>query len=410
MRVIVVGAGIGGLALAQALHRGGVDVSVHDRDHDVSATGGYRLHLDHHACAALRRGLPPELYQALLGSSAGSAAFRQFAFLDHRMRVLAVEPRDPGDDALLVGRIPLRRLLAHGLDDVLRFGSEFTHHQTHPDGTVTAHFADGSTDRGDLLVGADGVGSRVTTALTGRPTSLPLGVSGLAGRTPLTDALRARLPEAVRTGPALAIGPGGIGVFLSVHDPAGGTLIDPAACVAVPADVEGADLVWGINATDGHFPDGVRDRADLQRVAVAMLDGWDDDVRALVAADASAVGIFGFHAADPGGDLTPWPSGVVTGIGDAVHAMPPTGGRAAATAVRDADLLAGHLLAVGTSTVPLAVRAYEQRMPSYAADAIRESLAPVTWMRRLSAPRTRLLTRAGLAGVAAARRVSRAGR
>lgn len=160
MRVIVIGAGIGGLALTQSLRRGGIEVSVHDRDADVSATGGYRLHLDHHACAALRRGLPPELFQALPGSSAGSAGFRRFAFVDHRMRVLAVEARDPEDDTLLVGRIPLRRLLAHGLDDALRFGAEFTHHETHADGTVTAHFTDGSTDRGDLLVGADGVGSR----------------------------------------------------------------------------------------------------------------------------------------------------------------------------------------------------------------------------------------------------------
>ncbi|GAA3226022.1 hypothetical protein GCM10017691_15270 [Pseudonocardia petroleophila] len=89
-----------------------------------------------------------------------------------------------------------------------------------------------------------------------------------------------------------------------------------------------------------------------------------------------------------------------------MHAMPPTGGRAAATAVRDADLLATHLLDVraGTSTIPLAVRAYEQRMPSYAVGAIRESLAPLAWIRRLAAPRTRLPARAGLAALAAVRR------
>lgn len=89
-----------------------------------------------------------------------------------------------------------------------------------------------------------------------------------------------------------------------------------------------------------------------------------------------------------------------------MHAMPPTGGRAAATAVRDADLLATHLLDVrtGASTIPLAVRAYEQRMPSYAVGAIRESLAPLAWMRRLAAPRTRLPARAGLAALAAVRR------
>lgn len=407
MHVIVVGAGIGGLALAQALHHAGIDVRVHDRDTDIAATGGYRLHLDQHACAALRRRLPPGLHQALLGSSAGPGT--RFSVVDHRMRTVFAEELDREEDTLLVGRIPLRRLLAHGLDDLLHLGSTFTHHETHADGTVTAHFADGSTDHGDLLVGADGVGSRVAAALAGRPTSRPLGFSGLAGRTHLTDATRALVPRVLDLGPALAVGPGGIGMFLSLHDPAAGTRIDPTTCTAVPADVEQGDLVWGINALDERFPADVRDldAAAQQHAAVQMLDGWDDDVRALVAADAAAVGFFGFHAADPDADLTPWPSGVVTAIGDAVHAMPPTGGRAAATAVRDADLLATHLLDVrkGTATIPLAVYAYEQQMPAYAADAIRESLKPLTWTRRMSGPGVRHLSRAALATVAAARRL-----
>lgn len=65
MRVVIIGAGIGGLTLAQALRRTGVDVAVHDRDPAAEATGGYRLHLDERACAALQRHLAPEHYQVL---------------------------------------------------------------------------------------------------------------------------------------------------------------------------------------------------------------------------------------------------------------------------------------------------------------------------------------------------------
>jgi len=39
MRVMIIGAGIGGLTLAQALHHGGIEVSVHDRDPQVGVTG-----------------------------------------------------------------------------------------------------------------------------------------------------------------------------------------------------------------------------------------------------------------------------------------------------------------------------------------------------------------------------------
>ena len=254
-----------------------------------------------------------------------------------------------------------------------------------------------------------GAGAGGAAARAGGPTSHPTGYSGMAGRTHLTDATRALVPRVVQHGPALAIGPGGVSMFLSMHDPASGTRIDPATCTAVPADVDQCDLVWGVNALDDRFPAGVRDLdgPGLQRAALAMLDGWDDDVRALVAADAAAVGFFGFHAADPASDLTPWPSGAVTAIGDAVHAMPPTGGRAAATAVRDADVLATRLLDVrkGTTTIPLAVYAYEQQMPAYAAVAIRESLAPLTWVRRMSRPGTKRLSRAALAAVATTHRL-----
>jgi salicylate hydroxylase len=222
VRVVVIGAGIGGLALAQGLRRTGVDVVVHDRDRAVSATGGYRLHLDAHAAAALRRLLPPELHLAVLASAAHPRSFRRFTLLDARLRPLLVEPQPDGEDALLIGRIPLRRLLARGLD--VRFGAEFTAFERDGD-AVVARFADGSSDRGDLLVGADGVGSRVAAALAGRPTSHPLGVRGVAGRTPLTPAVRALLPGALLAGPGLALGSGAV-AFLSVHDPAAGAAVE----------------------------------------------------------------------------------------------------------------------------------------------------------------------------------------
>ncbi len=47
MKVAVVGAGIGGLCLAQGLRRNGIEVTVYERDDALSSRGqGYRVHLD----------------------------------------------------------------------------------------------------------------------------------------------------------------------------------------------------------------------------------------------------------------------------------------------------------------------------------------------------------------------------
>lgn len=383
---MVIGAGMGGLVLAQALVRAGEDVTVHDRDASAAATGGYRLHLDARACAALRRHLAPELFGAVRASAADPRMFRQFAFTDHRMRVLAVDERDPGVERLLIGRVPLRTLLCREIEDRVQFGATFTGFDVRPDGRVAVHFADGATTVADLLVGADGVGSRVARALAGRPTSSDLGVSGIAGRTPIDDGNRDLVPALLQRGPALAFGPGGVGLFLTLHDPGrAGTDAGTGAEIETPA------LVWGVLADDRRYPVDPRSAgaADLVATTLALLARWDPAVRELVGrSDPASVASYAFRAADPTADLTPWPAGPVTALGDAVHAMPPTGGRGAATAIRDADVLAARLADVraGTLALPLALRRFEAEMASYAPAAVAGSLGPVRWIKALRGP------------------------
>lgn len=384
-KTVIIGAGMGGLVLAQALARAGDDVAVHDRDAAAAATGGYRLHLDARACAALRRHLAPELFGAVRASAADPRTFRQFAFTDHRLRALVVDERDPGVERLLIGRVPLRTLLCRQIEDRVHFGATFTGFDVQPDQRVAVHFADGSTTVADLLVGADGVGSRVARALAGRPTSTRLGVGGIAGRTPIHDGNRGLAPAVLQHGPALAFGPGGVGLFLTLHDPGP----DPAARTAQPPELEAPALVWGLLADDRRCP--VRSLAadELVATVLAVLERWDPAVRELVRqSDPDSVGSYSFRASDPNADLTPWPAGPVTALGDAVHAMPPTGGRGAATAVRDADVLAGRLAEVrdGTLALPLALRRFQAEMATYAPAAVAESLVPVRWIRALRGP------------------------
>lgn len=404
MRVAIVGAGIGGLVAAHALVRDGEDVEVFDRDPEVSATGGYRLHLNARACAVLRRRLAPELFQALLASAAGPAAMRQLAVTDHRLRVLGLHREDPAAERMMIGRIPLRRLLASGLEAPLHFGRRYTDHVVRPDQTVEVRFADGGSITADLLIGADGVGSLVAAALAGRPTSARVGLSGIAARTPTGPDRHDLVPPLLHAGPALALGPGGIGLFLSHHDPDRTAAVDHAVCRAVPAEREPASVVWGLIAPDQRLPTGVRDLAPARLVELAdsLLAGWTPDARALVEnCDPASAAAYRFAATDPDQPLTPWPAGRVTALGDAVHAMPPTGGQSAATAIRDADALARRLAAVrrGRSTLATALADYHRDLLAYAPTAIAESLQPVRWITALRGPVPTVLARALLPAV-----------
>ena len=412
MRVMIIGAGIGGLTLAQALHRGGIEVSVHDRDPHVRATGGYRLHLDDQACAVLHRHLSPQHYHALLASSVSRGTLRRYTWADHHLRPLVTRPSDQGTDTLMIGRVPLRTLLTHGLDDQVRFKAEYVSHEVLSDGRVTAHFADGSTDTADVLIGADGAGSRVAAALAGRDLANPVGFGGIAARTPLTTRTRALLPDSISGGPLLALGARGTSVFMIAHDPSAGPAIDPASCTTVPAILEPPALVWGLTATETLLPPAsVRGltQPELVKFALSALRRWPPALLELVAAtDPGSAAWFRFHAADPDADLTPWPAGPVTALGEAVHAMPPTGGLGAVTAIIDADHLARELFAArdGHSTIALATHRFHREMAGYAPDAIRSSVLPLRWLSRLDRPGLRGLAELGLSAASAAHQLN----
>ena len=387
MRVAIVGAGMGGLVLAQALNRAGDDVTVFERDAEVGATGGYRLHLNEAATGVIDRHLDPALVSAIWASSAAPDSFRQFAVTDHRLRVLALDDRDAGA-RLLIGRVPLRRLLCRGLGDRVHFGATVTAYAEDEAG-VEVQLSDGSRAGYDLLVGADGVGSRVAEGLAGRPTAQRLGLGAIAGRTFLGGADDPTVPPLLRRGPALAVGPGGLGMFLTVHDVRASGAPSATSDPLSGAEPEPPALIWAVLGVDRHFPADVRHlpAAALPELAQRLIARWQPAVRHLVARAApETAAYFSFSAADPAREMTPWTARRVTALGDAVHAMPPTGGQAAATAIRDAGRLADQLASVraGDLTLPDALTGFQAEMVGYATPALAEALQPGRWIRAAS--------------------------
>lgn len=158
MRVAVIGAGLGGLCLAQGLRKAGIDVEVFERDPGVRARfQGYRIGLADVGREALLACLPDRLHP-LLDAVTGDLHGRR-VFHDTQLRQLReLEPMT----AIAVDRHVLRHLLLDGID--VRFGKRFTGYR----GT-RAEFADGTHVDADLIVGADGITSAVRGRLRAGP-------------------------------------------------------------------------------------------------------------------------------------------------------------------------------------------------------------------------------------------------
>ncbi|MGG7569451.1 FAD-dependent oxidoreductase [Streptomyces sirii] len=184
MRVVVVGGGIGGLALGAGLRRRGFEVAVFDRDTDVAATGGYHITLDERAQSALRELVAPEIMQRLLASASALRLRDRDAFWDRRGRLLGRGPDLSGDSSIDVDRITLRMLLAEEVGDDLHLGRTVSDVGQGDDGVPRVLFTDAAPVSADLVVGADGTHSLVAQHLAGGRTNSPAGIIGFSGRTP----------------------------------------------------------------------------------------------------------------------------------------------------------------------------------------------------------------------------------
>jgi 2-polyprenyl-6-methoxyphenol hydroxylase-like FAD-dependent oxidoreductase len=400
LRIIVIGGGIGGLCLAQGLRRAGRhDVTVYERDSSVrTRMQGYRLRVSPAGEQALRECLPAPL-RDLLTATSNLRLVEGLRVFDERLTPLASpqhsDPRgDAPDKVDAVDRGTLRRVLLAGLDDTVRFGKRFTHCERSGD-QVVAHFADGDRVTGDVLVAADGVNSRVRSRLRPGDELRDLGVRGVLSRTPRAAAIEAGLPAVAQDQFIYVVGTDGYSLGLM-----------PMVFRSRPR--EAADKFWpGLEMDD---PDdyymsvfqlrqdalGMSDEAffamsgdDLCRLALDRTTAWHPDLRDVWGcAQPEETYPIALRARVP---VTPWENGPVVPLGDAVHAMPPTGGAGANTALRDAATLCRALVAVGRGEkeLPDALAEYQEQMVAYANEATRTSLATAQWFKVIdSSPST----------------------
>jgi 2-polyprenyl-6-methoxyphenol hydroxylase-like FAD-dependent oxidoreductase len=346
MKIAIIGAGPGGLALARVLHVNGIDAVVYEREPSRDARGQGGMLDIHSGQRALREaGLLDQFFAIARGEG------QDMRLLEPDGTLLLQE--DTPDDAPLlrpeVDRADLRALLLDSLPaDAVRWGHAY---ESAGDGLV--HFADGSSAAYDLLVGADGAQSRVRPLLTdARPAHLGKNVVEIG------------IPDIDRTYPDLAamVGRGtywvlGGGISLAAQRNGDGRVR-----IGVSFYHTGED--WF--ATSGiPFDDPAAARARL----IELLPGWHPRFIALIEACDDLV-VPRSIATLPVG-LT-WPSKPdVTLVGDAAHLMPPTGQGANMALLDGAEL--GLALAKHPDDFPAAVKEYEVEMFERAGAAARMS-------------------------------------
>jgi 2-polyprenyl-6-methoxyphenol hydroxylase-like FAD-dependent oxidoreductase len=313
--VMIIGGGIGGLALAQGLCKAGISATVCERDESARFQHqGYRVSLKATGAGALQECLPEDLFALAVATSIRAAT--RMVFLDEQLRPRVDKPLHharPGPGGFGANRLTLREILLTGLD--VRFGKTFTHYSPAPGGRVAAHFADGSSAVGDLLAGADGTWSAVRHQLPPDAVIDELGWA-IYGRTPFADWVPGVLIDTFNR----ITGPGGTGMSVATC-----RTLEPvasaAARLAPSARLTGIPgyFSWTLPLDDPRLFQAAP--VALHREVARLAGDWHPAVRRPIAeADLPATFAVCITSAQP---VAPWPVPNVTLLGDAIHTMSP---------------------------------------------------------------------------------------
>jgi len=318
-RILIAGAGLGGLTAGIALALRGFDVTVFEQAIELREVGA-GLTVSRSAQAVLAAiGLQDAVHQL-------ASITRRMAFLHYRTGEMLAGEIDPSDGrlttnepgALHMHRADMHALLVARFEQVapgrLQLGRRVVGF-VDASGPVRVQLSDGGTVEGDMLIGADGVRSAVREKLWGE------GAPRFTGQV----AYRFMLPAA-EAAPALAgfgraavfLGPGRIFNRYSLR---GGELLN---CVAITQSDRWQGEGWSTPATR-------EEMLDLYR-------GWHPEVTGLMSR-APQEHLIKWALFDRP-TLPGWLRGRTTLLGDAAHPMLPFLGLGAAMAIEDAMVLA----------------------------------------------------------------------
>lgn len=348
MRVLVAGAGVGGLTAAIALRAAGLEVIVCEQmaEPGSSLVGG-GFHLWPNAARALREVGLDERARAI------GAPLERTEFQTSRGRRLAVWPivdlaRRAGGYDIGISRQDLMSLLYGAVDGAAVTPGAKVVGFTEREDKVSVQLADGRVLEGDVLVGADGVRSTVRAKLLGPNEPDYAGYVQWQTLVPGASKLFPAGAERITFGP---------GARTVMHHVAGDRLF--WACVRYCPAEEG------------------RQQPGRKQMLLNHFAGWPHPIEAAIDAtpEEQIVGLPVFDRKP----VSTWGRGPVTLLGDAAHAMTTNTSQGGNQAIEDAVLLARML--GGDRSSATALRTYETRRIQRTTPLVKNS----RWISNLNA-------------------------
>lgn len=328
LRVAVVGAGIGGLTAAIAMRANGIDATVYEQAHELKALG-----------AGVSIATNGSRILNTLGVGAAVTAIAgpvtHYQFRTWQAEPIAGEPSalgfgDPATTWCL-HRGEFQKVLADALPaGALQFGRSCVGATEHSDG-VRVEFADGTTVDADLLVGADGIHSRLQGRVARAAQPVSEGIMAYRGLIP-ADRVRGVVDMQASS---MWLGPRQS--FLA-YPVSAGALLNIVAFV--PTNLTVAES-W---TAPGNI-------AEL----TAAYQGWDPTVLSIIEAMDSTFR-WGIYDREP---LARWSTNRITLLGDSAHAVTPHLGQGANQAIEDAMTLAVLLRGAQPEQIGARLRRYE---------------------------------------------------
>ncbi|MBX9824019.1 MAG: FAD-dependent monooxygenase [Xanthobacteraceae bacterium] len=323
LRVVIIGAGIGGLAAAHALRLHGIEVDLYERASELGEVGA-GLQIGPNAFKVLRAlGLEDPLRRIAVEPAARIALNWNDASERSRIQLRGVALARFGAPFVTVHRADLHRVLRQDLDPrMIHLGCGCTRVETIRDGAV-AHFADGSSVEADIVVGADGIRSVVREQLIGP--DAPRFTNFVCWRCIVPIEL---MPERVGPGGAVNLARGD---HISFYGPPGQVICYPIG--------DGSVLNIFAGRTSSSW---VEESWTLPSSPAEMLQtyaGWNEALLGMLSKVEHCFkwGIFDREPTEV------WTKGRITLLGDAAHPTMPNLAQGANMAIEDGIVLARNL-------------------------------------------------------------------